>query len=277
MGRCIHDILDHEGLPYRLNGTSLSKPQKFKMAGMRSEEDDTVELRAEREVKCGEEVWNSYGEIGDAGLLAEWGFLGGEYAGEGLLWRAEEVDTKGTASLEIWGRVIGVYAGETGSQAVDSDLENLWAGEGDEEDDGQGLISPPSSDTVGRSKLNLSLSGQLSFSLFLLVYLAADPPEADDPPTDILHDAKEAAEEIERAYAAVEERLSAEDATPANAESPADPPAKALSSSALECVHGVLDLLRRRTKAMYRSDLSSDEVLHLRDVSWSPLFHVRIE
>lgn len=232
MGRCIHDILDKMGLPYRLGGTDLTVMQRHKMAGMKAKEDDTVELRAEREVGSGEEVWNSYGEIGDAGLLAEWGFIAGEYTGEGLIWRSEEIGGVG----ERWREFV----------------ENVPVAVGEEEeDDGQGLISPMSKNPL----LSLSLSGQLSFSLFLLIFLDETKPAADTTHTAILEDVRRSMEEIELSFAQLEGES---DSSTAQAE---------LSPTSSLCVKRILQVLRERIAGLHKSVLPIDEILELRDVS----------
>jgi hypothetical protein len=252
--------MDPLGIPYRLSNSDMSVMQKHKKAGMKAQEDDTVDLRAERELAKDEEVWNSYGEIGDAGLLAEWGFIAGEYAGDGLIWRPDELDN---GDSERWARIL-------------ADIDSAGAGEdGDEEDDGQGLISP----MTGSRRLALSLAGQLSFPMFLLAYLdtihRTPGPAPSDSDTAVLNGCKKIMEEIEIAYAAIEEAESqrekhdsAESSTrPEEADEPRSTHTATLSSTAMKSARHVLGILRRRLGGMYRKNLSIDEILQIKDVS----------
>lgn len=280
MGRCTHDILDNLGLPYRLSGTNLTTSQKHKMAGMKAREDDTVEMRAEREIGKGEDVWNSYGEIGDAGLLAEWGFIAGEYVGEGLIWRPDEVAVQDEGILEKWLEL----------------LQELPELSSDFNDDGQGLISPPDRNPL----LSLSLSGQISFSLFFLTYLDVLNVLTEST-SDTISAVTELAHEIEVAYAAVEEAEAGETAnngtsilTVIPAPLPTDESDVAIrthvSSDVSKVISGITKMLRSRLEEMYEPDLSLDEILSKRDVSsilflyathnvltWTRLLHLRID
>ena len=51
-----------------------------------------VEMRAERKIQKGEQVYSCYeAGLGDGKLLVEWGFIGREKSGQGVTWRAGEV------------------------------------------------------------------------------------------------------------------------------------------------------------------------------------------
>lgn len=56
------------------------------------DEGRNVEMRAERAIAAGDQVYSCYEEgLGDGKLLVEWGFLGQEKNGQGVTWRASEV------------------------------------------------------------------------------------------------------------------------------------------------------------------------------------------
>ncbi|WVN85318.1 uncharacterized protein L203_100463 [Cryptococcus depauperatus CBS 7841] len=91
--QCKHDFANDETLPPRLR--HLSETEIIKLG----EEEDTIDMRVERRVEKGEEVFNTYGQVGDGRLLTEWGFIGEEFADHGLTWYVEDVKTVMQAPL----------------------------------------------------------------------------------------------------------------------------------------------------------------------------------
>jgi hypothetical protein len=208
--------------------------------GVMEKEVDSVDMRSEREIKEGEEVFNSYGRgIGDARLLVEWGFMEGEFAGHGLEWGMDEVlanvanegdDVK--AIKKVWEETIN-----KGAVALE-----LYP-DGDIDEDTEKLISPPITDSTDDHILNLNHNGQISLNIWIALYLLCRPNTA-------------------------KERLESDIITSVNALGTANiSPNPTLDTMTKETSRLVVGLLRNRLEGMYRPEMPMEELLDLRDVS----------
>ena len=81
-----------------------------------------VEMRAERSIESGQQVYSCYEDgLGDGKLLVEWGFVGREKAGQGVTWKAGEVlrreDGQAYMAITQRGRVLSLLreVGQGGS------------------------------------------------------------------------------------------------------------------------------------------------------------------
>ncbi|OCF36650.1 hypothetical protein I316_01903 [Kwoniella heveanensis BCC8398] len=177
---CQHDITDANGVPYRLAHLGEREIERI------GREEDSVDMRVERPVVKGEEVWNCYGEgLGDAKLLVEWGFISGDFAGEGLTWNMEDL------GLDRVGAMLGDDTSGKEDEDEEAKLERCWFvvesvgttyernldrrkvivnnDEEDDEDEEERLLCPPS-EQDGRL-LNLDQSGRLSTNIFGFLWL----------------------------------------------------------------------------------------------------------
>ena len=209
--------------------------------GVMEKEVDSVDMRSEREIKKGEEVFNSYGRgIGDARLLVEWGFIEGEFAGHGLEWGIDEIlasvaserdDLKDTR--RIWEEIIS-------KGAVGLELYP----DGDTDEDTEKLISPPIETSSDDRILNLNHNGQISLNIWIALYLLCRP-------------------------ATTTERLEADIITSVSALETANiSPNPALDVTTIETSRLVIRLLRKRMEGTYRPEMPMEELLDLRDVSF---------
>jgi len=204
---------------------------------------DSVDMRSEREIKEGEEVFNSYGRgIGDARLLVEWGFIEGEFAGHGLEWGVDEILTsllrEGDDVKEIkkaWKEIV-----EKGSVALE-----LYP-DGDLDEDTERLISPPLTSSSDDLILNLNHNGQVSLNIWIALYLLCRPS-----PTTLT------------------ERIELDIVTSVNALETANiSPNPTLDATTIETSRLVVRLLKKRMEGMYRPEMPMEELLDLRDVSF---------
>jgi hypothetical protein len=91
--QCLHDVVSN-GKIDRLR--SVHPNHLKKMAN--GEIGDTVDMRAERDVNGGGEVFSCYEEgIGQGKLLVEWGFVGGGRGGDGGLLKWDAMELLGAA------------------------------------------------------------------------------------------------------------------------------------------------------------------------------------
>jgi hypothetical protein len=247
LGQCVHDSIV-EGIPERLAHVDPHSRQTM------GEEIDTVEMRSERMVQRGEEVMNSYGKgIGDGRLLVEWGFLEGEYAGQGIEWTLDELlehtsEAEGSTVKEIYKSLI-----ERGAIALeiypDSDLE----ADQEMEDESEKLIGPPIK-SLTKSKdqddpiLNLNHHGQLSLNIWIALFLHS-------------HQSSPVEEFESRIVSSINTVELANIATQPS-----------MDLTTLKTCRRVVSLLRERMEGMYKYSIPMEELLDLRDVC--PLFHI---
>jgi len=211
--------------------------------GGMEKEVDTVDMRSEREIKEGEEVFNSYGKgIGDARLLVEWGFIEGEFAGHGLEWdidqvlasmTAEGVDVKGIKSS--WEELVS-----KGAIAL-----KLFP-DGEIDEDTEKLIAPPINTSSDDHILNLNYNGQISLSIWIALFIICRPNMSSETSrSNIIHTVNA----LERANRSSWDR--------------------ALDIMTRDTSPLVVSLLRKRMEGMYRPEMAMKELLDLRDVSLS--------
>jgi hypothetical protein len=82
LAACEHDAGDEDRIAH-LSPAYVAQSQA---------EGNRVDMRAERDVKAGEEIFSCYEEdVGDGKLLVEWGFLGREHAGSAVSWGPRDV------------------------------------------------------------------------------------------------------------------------------------------------------------------------------------------
>jgi hypothetical protein len=210
--------------------------------GVMGQEVDSVDMRCEREIREGQEVFNSYGKgIGDARSLVEWGFIEGEFAGHGLEWGIDEVlasvasegdDVKGIK--KVWEEIIN-------KEAVVLELYP----DGDLDEDTEKLISPPITSSSDDHILNLNHNGQISLSIWIALYLLC----RDTTST---------------------KRIESDIITSVNALETANiSPNPTLDITTKETSRRVAQLLRNRLGQMYRPEMPMEELLDVRDVSLS--------
>lgn len=122
--------------------------------------EDTVDMRVEREVLAGEEVLSCYEEgVGDGKLLVEWGFVGGEKTGNGLIWSPRDV-------LDV--SVVKTFV----SLVREGVLNDIMIGE-----DNIGILGHPSTSKPGL--LNLYPDGRVSINLLVAILLSLHPSDVD--------------------------------------------------------------------------------------------------
>jgi hypothetical protein len=208
--------------------------------GVMGQEVDSVDMRCEREIREGQEVFNSYGKgIGDARSLVEWGFIEGEFAGHGLEWGIDEVlasvasegdDVKGIK--KVWEEIIN-----KGAVALE-----LYP-DGDIDEDTEKLISSPFDMSSDDHILNLNHNGQLSLNIWIALYLLCR-------------------------HSTSTEKLESEVITSVNALETANiSPSPNFDVTTRETSRLVVRLLKKRMKGMYRPEMSMEDLLDLRDVS----------
>lgn len=208
------------------------------------QEVDSVDMRSEREVGKGEEVFNSYGKgIGDARLLVEWGFMEGEFAGHGIEWMIDEVipsdlgargaDRK--AVNEVWEGIIS-----RGAVA----LELYPDDEPDE--DGEKLICPPITSSSDEYILNLNHNGQISLNIWIGLFLTSHPSTSTSTTT---------------------ERIEAQVINSVNVLEVANiSPKPTLDAVTSAACRKVVALLKSRLERMYRPEIPMEALLDMRDV-----------
>jgi hypothetical protein len=209
--------------------------------GVMEKELDSVDMRSEREIKEGEEVFNSYGRgIGDARLLVEWGFMEGEFAGHGLEWGIDEVLTIVMSEADDVGGTKKAWEEIISNGAVVLELYP----DGDIDEDTEKLISSPITTPTDDQVLNLNHNGQISLNIWIALYLLCRLSTA----TEILES------EIIASVNALETANSSPNPT--------------LGDTTIETSRLVVRLLRNRLNGMYRPEMPMEELLDLRDVSF---------
>jgi hypothetical protein len=204
---------------------------------------DSVDMRSEREVREGEEVFNSYGrDIGDSRLLVEWGFLEGEFAGHGLEWSLAELlsnsgrgkQGSGKSIKEVWEDIV-----TRGGVALE-----LYPDE-DPDDDGQKLICPPitTSSSDPEHILNLNHNGQISLNIWIALYLR-------------FHSLPTYSEELEAGIIKSVNALEMANISP-------NP---TLDATSIATSRLVVNLLKGRSNGMYRPEVPMEALLDMRDV-----------
>jgi len=209
--------------------------------GVMEKEVDSVDMRSEREIKEGEEVFNSYGKgIGDARLLVEWGFIEGEFAGHGLEWDIDQV----LASMTAEGSdVKGIKSSWEELVSKGAIALKLFP-DGDIDDDTAKLIAPPINTSSDDHILNLNCNGQISLNIWIALFIICRPTMSSDILRfNIIH----TVEALERAN---------------RYPNPLDIMTRDTSPL-------VVSLLRKRKEGMYRPEMAMKELLDLRDVSLS--------
>lgn len=85
---CTHDIPNSYGIARRLEEmTDEYRVEVERLGRQLGPKGDTVDMLLEKPAELGSELYNTYGsDLSDARLLVEWGFIEGEYAGEGITW-----------------------------------------------------------------------------------------------------------------------------------------------------------------------------------------------
>jgi hypothetical protein len=248
---CSHDIQSTSGVVMRLR--HLEEDERRRIA----REEDCVEMKLERSAERGEEIYNTYGEnIGDGRLLVEWGFVEGEFAGEGLTWEMNEV-----APPSVWETWAEIMERGTLVEKLFDLLEPKMEGSGRDTGEGdsdshsdnesvEGLICllPQTNPTL----LNLTQNGQISLNLWSLIYLAqtslSNPATLDDEIAGSIRDL----DTIRRHMRGGSGNMG---------------PSSSPSMSTISTARIITKLLESRRSGMYCSESSLDELFELRDVS----------
>lgn len=245
---CSHDIMSTSGVVRRLEHLPGAERTRLER------EVDSVEMRVERELGRGEEVMNCYGEgMGDGRLLVEWGFVGEEFAGEGLGWNVEQLGGD-EGVKEVWSKVV---ERELIASAI---IREAGQEDGPQHETGEGgvdrLIRPPAKGSSG--SMNLNQSGEISINLFGYLYLSAlDMSELEV--AEVEGQIVEAVREVETAWT----RLRSEDSDDESGD-------HQLSPSTKRAGIAVINLLDSRLASMHRPRLSLDEIFEMRDVRPCP-------
>ncbi|KAK6903011.1 hypothetical protein I204_07850 [Kwoniella mangroviensis CBS 8886] len=234
-----HDITNSQGIAYRLLHLIPRDIQRIE-----DEPQDTIELRVERPiVKKGEEVWNSYGDgLSDAKLLVEWGFLGEEYTGDGLVWDLEDLHLKGEGESEgYW-------------ELFDQALNNfIYQDSAEHEDEEERIL-------CGRNEqhprlLNLDQSGRISINIFSLLWLnqiRSRRKGQENLKAEDLELLLQAIKQIESIWKiSIDEEYTDYDTL--------------LIDDLVEVIQQLIDLLKKRIGKMYRCDSSEDALFKMRD------------
>jgi hypothetical protein len=204
---------------------------------------DTVDMRVEREVRQDEEIMNTYGEgIGDARLLVEWGFVEGEFTGNGIEWEVEELLGEDSEVKEVWEGVI-----QRGAIVLD-----LFPDGEDDGEDGGRLIAPPTDSPKGdpdRTILNLNHNGQISLHIWSALYLTS-------------HSLDREIENFESKI--INSVIQVETANIS--------PKPTLEPETLMTCRQIVVLLQKRLDGMYRPEMTMEELLDRRDVSCDPTY-----
>ena len=205
---------------------------------------DSVDMRSEREVGKGDEVFNSYGRgIGDGRLLVEWGFVEGEFAGHGLEWTIDEVFANAERSENGVENTKAVWEEIVRRGAVALELYS----DDDIDEDGEKLICSPVDDNDGSTPvLNLNHNGQISLTIWIALYLSQRPAPTSATST-----------------------LETELVNSVNALEMANiSPNPTLDPIITNTCRRIVSLLKRRREGMYRPEIPMEELLDLRDVSF---------
>jgi hypothetical protein len=233
------------------------------------EEEDTIEMRAERSVGEGKEVMNTYGKgIGDGKLLVDWGFVDGEYAGPGLEWDLNELlgigrVTTGASDgdedsdfkarerccLDVIDR--GAVALELFPDHHDCENEEEYPEEYEDN-----LLCPPLSKSPNRPSeepvFNLNHNGQISLNIWITLYIQSLPLKEIVVSKSEKFDARlvKSVRTLEAAHI-----------------DPSPHPAGDTGAGVERTCKAVISLFERRLEGMYRPDLEVDVLLDMRDVS----------
>jgi hypothetical protein len=260
--RCTHDILDTEGGVMRLAHLPDSE-----VARLRSEA-DTVDMRADRAVEEGDEVFNSYGAMGDARLLVEWGFVAEDFAGEGLTWNPEDMGADEKVR-EMWIKILdrGRYLEAMLPVAQNGEAGHIESRVAEEDQDEDGLVGPPAG---GRPRvLNLSQAGQSSINLWAFALLVGMGETcAELSPEDIETNIIDSVREVNDRWAALPQEDDGSDEATFR-QSP-------ISPIGLQTARIIRNLLQTRLEGMHLSNLAIDKLLDMRDVSRLGLPHLSV-
>ncbi|KAK8869756.1 hypothetical protein IAR55_000324 [Kwoniella newhampshirensis] len=179
LATCPHDVMNNDGVSWRLSHLGDWERRKVE------NEVDSVDMRVERRVADGHEIWNSYGEgMGDGRLLVEWGFISEEFAGDGLVWDVDEMGRREGGDWEEeldglgkeWKSRKG--GGNDGDEVDDDD-----DGDGDKDNDNDNDYDNDNDNEAllcGQSKseshlLNLDQLGRISINIYASLWLDQTP------------------------------------------------------------------------------------------------------
>ncbi len=168
---CKHDPSSKTGVVERLEHL----PETFGLA-------NHVDMRAEKRLRAGEEVFSCYEEgTGDGKLLVEWGFIGREQAGDGLVWSPREVLDGNT--VQVFMEIL--HSGLLEELPIDE------AGESSRDR----LVGPASTSQFGL--FNLFPKGSISINLIVAQYLGFIDTSALLEIGDLISSILEAVRQIE--------------------------------------------------------------------------------
>lgn len=250
---CEHDLsrpdgLDENGTPRRLAHLSQMEIARLK------NENDNIEMRLERPVRKGEEVFNTYGDVGDGRLLAEYGFIGEEFADKGLTWEMEDIfPNSRELHFNITGQGWVDLCKQLSSVTCHGDgLSNWTEGFGDV-DDGLLCLQEPSDPGL----LNLDQSARLSIVMFALCHLRVDQGAIPSDEHLIIeyfqYVTAGVVPELARSWTELQQTGVIKTYQP--------------STTTIRTASFVYQLLQSRLNAMYKPQLSQAELLDFRDVS----------
>lgn len=245
------DVIDSTSasarIPDRLSDLPLDRISQLHL------ESDSVDMRAERSIRSGEEIFSCYEEgVGDGKLLVEWGFMEGNEL-DGLSWTVREVFACEKASLV---RPF-IDLAQRGAVA-ESITTNTIEGKVEENAQEGRLVEAP--DPERPVDLEISSSGVVSFPLLLAASLCSDVEISDD------------LELVEQDIIDVIRHLNGSklDKTPDNGSRPDD---KVDIAGRVEGVTRILlALLTQRQAELYRPELSTDDLRQLIEVRDAPSY-----
>lgn len=163
LASCTHDPATTTDFPERLGHLTDTCRSRIQS------EPDSVDMRIERVAGRGTEVMNTYGQgIGNSKLLVEWGFIQGDFTGQGVCWELLEVIGEDIDNLHgTWRDIVdrGAVAREL---FPDFDVRDPDAGtDPQHEDEDLELICPPCPNDP--SLLNLDQEGRISLNIWIAV------------------------------------------------------------------------------------------------------------
>lgn len=242
---CVHDSADMapsddmpstlytgNGTPERLAHLSMERIKQLAF------ESNSVDMRAERAIAKGQEIYSCYEEgIGDGKLLVEWGFVEGNGV-DGMIWSPRDV-----FAGEEGGQVIGMFVKIVQRGEVRSVIASTRLPDG-----GSTRLIGPS--TEGRpGQLMLTSKGEVSIDLLVAVYLLTT---GSDRRLDTI-------EEIENGIVELAEHIDSRSTT-----TQSSPGGTATARVVQEAIQS---LFTARLDTMYRPDLTANTMKQVLAVS----------
>ena len=224
-------------------------------------------MRVEREIQEGEEVFNSYGDMGDGRLLVEWGFVEEGFAGDGLTWEIDELGGHGRVK-SLWAELVERDEFHLAPKTASSSRhgkgprESGTDGEDERQEEEGRLLSPTLENKPGL--LNLSQSGEVSINLWAYTHLKQICEQ--EPGLDIEQaesKIRRSADELETVWSRIQADMEC-DIGQVNGDF-----SLVVSKDTARTAKVIRNLIRDRLEGMHQPHLSLNRLFELRDVSLS--------